>query len=151
MSVGTLLLLLGTLWVVQLVLAWRQARRYMDRVRVLRRSGRVAIGLAGNRVKGRAYVALAVTPDDRVVAAEALRGVTVFADGRPVPALVGRTAAELAAGTAAGGVPARVGAAARAAAAVLHPELAPELASGRPERRTWRRGGATPKLEEVGT
>ena len=151
MRVGTLLVLLGALWVVQLLLAWRQARRFMGRVAALRRSGRVTIGLAGNRVKGRAYVALAVTPDDRVAAADALRGMTVFASGQPVPALVGRTAAELAAGAEVPGIPARVGSAAQAAAAVLHPELAPELASGRPERRTLRRAGAVPKVEEVGT
>ena len=150
MSIGVLLVLLGALWVVQLALAWRQARGFMARVKVLRRSGQVAIGLSGNRVKGRVYVALAVTPDDRVAAADALHGLTVFASGRPVPELVGHTAAELAGGGAVPGVPSRVREAAKAAAAVLHPDLAPELASGKPEPARRRTEG-TSSLKEAQT
>jgi hypothetical protein len=62
-----------------------------------------------------------VGPDGRVAAAEALRGITVFADARPAPALVGLSAAELAGGMDVPGLPPRVLAAAHSAAAI-HPD-----------------------------
>jgi DNA-binding transcriptional regulator of glucitol operon len=111
---------LGALWLLQLVLAYRQAQGFMARVRALRRFGDVVIGASGRRLRGRAYVALAVGPDDRVTAAEALRGVTVFAHARPVPMLLNRSATELAAGAAVPSIPARVLAAAQSAASSLH-------------------------------
>ena len=86
---------------------------------------------------------VAVGPDDRVTAAEALRGVTVFANARPVPALVGLAAAELAAGAQVPDLHPRVQAAAQSAAAALHPELAraSEPTGQRPRRRRRPRGG----------
>jgi len=90
MGIGWIFLLLGGLWLLQLVLAYQQAQRFMARARKLRRHGKVSIGASPRKVRGRAYVVVAVGPDDRVTAAEALRGVTVFANARPVPALVGR-------------------------------------------------------------
>ena len=98
MGVGWIVVTLAVLWLLQLALAYQQAQRFMARTRALRRLGKVSIGASPRRVQGRAYVALAVGPDDRVTAAEALRGITVFANARPVPALVGLAAAELAAG-----------------------------------------------------
>jgi hypothetical protein len=68
-------------------------------------------------------VVVAVGPDDRVAAAEALRGVTVFANAKPVPALLGLPAAELAAGADVPGLPPRVLAAAHSAAAAIHPRV----------------------------
>jgi DNA-binding transcriptional regulator of glucitol operon len=124
MAVGAIFLLLGVLWVFQLVLAYQQARRFMTRARALRRQGRVAIGASRRQLRGRAYVAVAVGPDDRVTAAEALRGLTVFANARPVPALVGQAAAELAAGAPVPNLTPRVLAAAQAAAAAIHPDRA---------------------------
>ena len=123
MGVGAIFLLLGLLWVLQLVLAYQQAQRFMRRARVLRRQGRVSIGASPRQFRGRAYVALAVGPDDRVVAAEALHGITVFANARPVPALLGLSAAELAAGAPVPSLPPRVLAAARSAAAIIHPHV----------------------------
>jgi DNA-binding transcriptional regulator of glucitol operon len=120
MGIGRFFLLLGALWLLQLVLAYRQAQGFMARVRALRRFGDVVIGASGRRLRGRAYVALAVGPDDRVTAAEALRGVTVFAHARPVPMLLNRSATELAAGAAVPSIPARVLAAAQSAASSLH-------------------------------
>jgi DNA-binding transcriptional regulator of glucitol operon len=122
MGVGAIFLLLGVLWLFQLVLAYQQAQRFMRRARALRRQGRVSIGASRRQVRGRAYVALAVGPDDRVTAAEALRGLTVFANAKPVPALVGLPAAELAGGAPVPGLTPRVLAAARSAAAVVHPD-----------------------------
>ena len=147
MGIGTFFIVLALAWMAQIFLAWRQAQSFMARVRALRRSGKVAIGTSGNRLRGRAYVVLAVGPDDRVTAAETLKGATVFARSRPVPALVGRRAADLAAGD----LPElhrRVREAATATAAMLHPRpggIAPHpLALPEPwYRRLLRpRGGA---------
>jgi DNA-binding transcriptional regulator of glucitol operon len=124
MGIGWLFLLLGVLWLLQLVLAYQQAQRFMARARRLRRHGKVSIGASPRKIRGRAYVVVAVGPDDRVTAAEALRGVTVFANARPVPALVGLPAGELAAGAAVPDLPPRVQAAAHSAAAALHPQQA---------------------------
>jgi DNA-binding transcriptional regulator of glucitol operon len=122
MGIGWVFLSLGALWLLQLLLAWHQAQRFMRRARVLRRQGKVSIGASPRKVRGRAYVALAVGPDDRVTAAEALRGITVFANAKPVPDLVGLTAAELAGGAPVPGLTPMVLAAARSAAAVVHPD-----------------------------
>jgi glucitol operon activator protein len=123
MGVAAIFVLLGLLWALQLVLAYQQAQRFMQRARVLRRHGRVSIGASRRQLRGRAYVVVAVGPDDRVSAAEALRGVTVFANPRPVPALLGLPAAELAAGASVPGLDPKVLAAAHSAAAVIHPKL----------------------------
>jgi DNA-binding transcriptional regulator of glucitol operon len=124
MGIGWLFLLIAVLWVLQLGLAYQQAQHFMARARGLRRHGRVSIGASPRRLRGRAYVVVAVGPDDRVTAAEALQGITVFANARPAPTLVGRTAAELAAGAQVPDLPPRVQAAAQSAAAALHPDLA---------------------------
>jgi DNA-binding transcriptional regulator of glucitol operon len=124
MAIGWLFLLLAVLWALQLGLAYQQAQAFMARARALRRLGRVSIGASHRRIRGRAYVVVAVGPDDRVTAAEALRGVTVFANARPVAALVGLAAAELAAGVQVPDLHPLVQVAAQSAAATLHPELA---------------------------
>ena len=123
MGYGWMFLLIGVLWLLQLVLAYLQARRFMARARALRRLGRVSIGASPRLIRGRAYVVVAVGPDDRVTAAEALRGITVFANARPAPALVGLPVAELAAGAPVPERAPRVLAAAHSAAAALHPEV----------------------------
>jgi DNA-binding transcriptional regulator of glucitol operon len=143
MGVGAIFVLVGLLWALQLFFAYQQAQRFMRRARVLRRQGRVSIGASRRQFRGRAYVVVAVGPDDRVTAAEALRGITVFANARPVPALVGLAAAELAAGAQVPDLHPRVQAAAQSAAAALHPELAraSEPTGQRPRRRRRPRGG----------
>jgi DNA-binding transcriptional regulator of glucitol operon len=146
MGIGWLFLLLGGLWLLQLVLAYHQAQRFMARARRLRRFGKVSIGASPRKVRGRAYVVVAVGPDDRVTAAEALRGVTVFANARPVPALVGLPAAELAAGAAVPDLPPRVQAAASSAAAALHPQQA-----GAPQAAGVNGQRPPPAREGVGT
>jgi len=122
LGVGAIFLLLAVLWLLQLGLAYQQARRFMARARALRRQGRVSIGASPRKLRGRAYVVIAVGPDDRIAAAEALRGITVFADARPEPALVGLTAAELARGMDVPGLTPRVLAAAHSAAAAVYPD-----------------------------
>jgi glucitol operon activator protein len=123
MGVAAIFVLLGLLWALQLFLAYQQAQRFMRRARVLRRQGRVSIGASRRQFRGRAYVVVAVGPDDRVTAAEALRGVTVFANPKPVPALMGLPAAELAAGAEVPGLHPKVLAAAHSAAATIHPQV----------------------------
>jgi DNA-binding transcriptional regulator of glucitol operon len=143
MGIGWLFLLLAVLWALQLGLAYQQAQHFMARARALRRLGRVSIGASPRRLRGRAYVVVAVGPDDRLTAAEALRGMTVFANARPVPALLGIAAAELAAGAQVPGLHPRVLAAAHSAAVALHPDRAGALqaAGQRPQRRRRPRGG----------
>jgi DNA-binding transcriptional regulator of glucitol operon len=146
MGFGWMFLLIGGLWLLQLVLAYLQAQRFMARARALRSRGRVSVGASPRRIRGRAFVVVAVGPDDRVTAAEALQGITVFANARPVPALVGLPAVELAAGAGVPELAPRVLAAAHSAAAALHPERAgaPDATGRRsPSGRRPRGGMAT--------
>jgi len=124
MGIGWFFLLLGVLWALQLLLAYQQARHFMARSRALRRQGRVSIGASPRRLRGRAFVVVAVGADDRITAAEALRGITVFANAKPVPALIGLRAADLAAGAEVDGLAPNLLVAARQAAAFVHPERA---------------------------
>ena len=121
MGIGWLFLTIGVLWALQLLLSYQQARAFMARARALRRKGRVSIGASPRRLRGRAFVIVAVGPDDRITAAEVLRGVTVFANAKPEPALIGRRAADLAAGAEVAGLVPTVQTAAQQAAAFAHP------------------------------
>jgi DNA-binding transcriptional regulator of glucitol operon len=124
MGIGWLFLTIGALWALQLLLSYQQARAFMARARALRRQGRVSIGASPRRIRGRAFVVVAVGSDDRITAAEVLRGITVFANAKPEPALIGRTAAELAAGAEVAGLAPTVLVAAQQAAAFVHPDRA---------------------------
>jgi glucitol operon activator protein len=85
------------LWLVQLALAYRQARLFYKRMSSLRKRGLSATGLAGGRYRGRVYVVLVVHPTTHnVTIAEVLRGWTVFAKLKPVVPLEGRSLEELA-------------------------------------------------------
>jgi DNA-binding transcriptional regulator of glucitol operon len=125
MGIGWLFLTIGVLWTLQLLLSYQQARAFMARARALRRKGRVSIGASPRRLRGRAFVVVAVGSDDRITAAEVLRGVTVFANAKPEPALIGRRTADLAAGAEVAGLAPTVQTAARQAAAFVHPGHAP--------------------------
>ncbi|WP_173074091.1 transcriptional regulator GutM [Phytohabitans rumicis] len=97
-SITVLFLGLGVLWVGQFAMAWVQARSFLRETRVLRRSGRVAVGMGRRRMFRRAYVALAADDTGRVVAARAMTGLTVFARPRALPALDGVHISDLARG-----------------------------------------------------
>jgi DNA-binding transcriptional regulator of glucitol operon len=125
MGIGWLFLLIGVLWLLQLLLSYQQARHFMARARALRRQGRVSIGASPRRLRGRAFVVIAVGSDDRITAAEALYGITVFANAKPAPALIGLRAADLAAGAEVAGLVPTVQTAAQQAAAFVHPGHAP--------------------------
>lgn len=84
-----LLGLLGVGWVLQLILAVHQMRRFYKRFGELRRLGRTAMGIGGSTYRGRAYALIASDSRGRVVAAEVMRGFTVFARPRPLTAVTG--------------------------------------------------------------
>ncbi|MCD4526516.1 transcriptional regulator GutM [Nocardioides sp. cx-173] len=75
-------------WLVQLYFTYQQSMAFNRRVRELRKSGTVTVGVAGKRYRGgRAFVALAVDDHQIVRDAISLRGFTTFARARPAPAL----------------------------------------------------------------
>ena len=93
---GLVVGLLAVMWALQMFLAYRQAKVFMARVRQLRGLGRTAVGVSSrSRFMRRAYVALAVDGDERVVGAVKLSGLTVWARPRPVDELRGRPLDEL--------------------------------------------------------
>ncbi len=112
-------------WLIQLGLAYRQARVFYRRISSLRKLGRCATGLAGGRYRGRVYVALVVHPLTRlVIKAEKLSGLTVFATLKPVTQLEGHTLDELLdPQTTIEGVPPRVLESARSAAEAIQKSL----------------------------
>lgn len=77
-------------WLIQLALAYRQARLFYRRISSLRKLGRCATGLSGGKYRGRVYVALVAHPvTHTIIKAEQLRGLTVFASMKPIPQLEG--------------------------------------------------------------
>jgi len=121
-------------WVLQLGMAWRQARRFSAAVSGLRRAtgGRVSVGMGKRRLR-KAYVALATdgVAGSTVTKALVLRGVTTFADAVPEPALAGQRLRELAEGRVPDGLPAPVAAAATQAAAFLTGARSAAVPAGR--------------------
>jgi DNA-binding transcriptional regulator of glucitol operon len=90
-----IILVLAAGWFLQVWLVGQQTRNIYNRMKVLRKDGRTSIGLAGNIYKGRVYTVLVVDEEDRILHAERLAGVTVFAKLKPVPELVGVPLEEL--------------------------------------------------------
>lgn len=85
-----IVVLIGTLWALQMFLAYQQAQAFMAGVKRLRGVGRTAIGVSSmNRMRRRTYAALA-TDDGVVVDAISLSGLTVWARPRPAEGLRGR-------------------------------------------------------------
>jgi DNA-binding transcriptional regulator of glucitol operon len=104
-------------WAAQLWLVLRQTRRFNARLRTLRAQGTTAVGRGGSRRRGFVYVALSAK-GARVVAAESMSGMTVFARLRPAADLVGRSLSDLAGNHSSR----RASAAAQAAEAILTAE-----------------------------
>jgi DNA-binding transcriptional regulator of glucitol operon len=97
MNMLTFTALFASLWICQMVLNWRQVKRFMADVATLRASGDVVIG-RGKRRGMRSYAALAVR-DGRVAGSRILTGVSVFARSKPNPALLGASMKDLIDGT----------------------------------------------------
>ncbi|MDJ0756562.1 MAG: transcriptional regulator GutM [Ardenticatenaceae bacterium] len=91
------IVLLVVSWLIQFGFSYYQMRNYSQRLSILRKDGLMSVGKGGGQYKGRAYGVLVVDKNQKVIHAEKLAGATVFAKLRPVPHLVGRTAAEIAA------------------------------------------------------
>lgn len=88
-NVGLILLMIGVMWVFQLVLTYKQAMRFNDTLKPLRAQGRTVVGMGGKRYRGgRAFVAIA-EKEGIVVDARVMTGFTVFAAPKPCPELIG--------------------------------------------------------------
>ena len=86
---GTILVLLVFMWIAQFGLAYWQMKRFYARLKTLRQGGLTAVGLGGDRYKGRNYAVLTIDQDNIIVHAEKFSGWTIFSQLRPVPDLVG--------------------------------------------------------------
>lgn len=95
-STSALLIIgLAVAWLLQLGLSYWQMRRFYQRLAVLRREGRVSIGLAGSAWRRKQYGVLVVDAQERIVRAEQLSGWTIFATLQPVPGLEGLSLEDL--------------------------------------------------------
>lgn len=81
---------LGVAWALQLWLSMQQMRRFYRRLAELRRLGRTAMGIGGGMYRGRAYAVVVVDSSDRVIRAEVMTGISVFASLKELPGLSGR-------------------------------------------------------------
>lgn len=97
MNMTTMLITLAALaWLCQIVLGGWQIHRFNRAYDVLCRQGEaVGVGRCAGRFKARVVLALAFDGQERVCAAFVLRGLTVFARPRPVPALIGLRKSQL--------------------------------------------------------
>jgi DNA-binding transcriptional regulator of glucitol operon len=83
-------ILIVVAWGLQIWMSNQQMRRFNSRSHELRRTGDLmAVGLSGNTYRRKVYTILVTTYDGRVTAAEELAGSTVFANTRPLPAVIG--------------------------------------------------------------
>jgi glucitol operon activator protein len=73
----------------QLLLTGWQTKRFYARLKEIRKNGEASIGLEGGMWSGKTYAVLVVDEDKKVLHAEKMSGVTIFAKLQPVPALEG--------------------------------------------------------------
>ena len=88
-DLATLVGVVVVLWVVQLILSYRQAIGMSRRIVALRRMGTVAVGLGRGRLRSRTYAVVSIDRSDKVAGVEVLRGWTTMSQPKPVPSLVG--------------------------------------------------------------
>jgi glucitol operon activator protein len=88
--VDYLFLILAIVWAAQFGLAYWQLRRFHSRIAALRKLGRTAVGMHGNRWRGRTYAVLTLDGEERIRKAEIFDGWSIFSQLRPVPELEGR-------------------------------------------------------------
>lgn len=106
-SIGVVLGLLAFVWVLQIVLSSLQGRRFHQAVSRQRKLGDptgTAVGMAGSNWRGKVYGVLTTDENRRIVAAGQLSGVTVFANIKPVPEVVGLTLQDIESGNPPAGV-----------------------------------------------
>jgi len=86
MTMLTFALCFAALWVIQMILNWRQAKQFIAATNALRDLGDVVTGRYRKRGL-RTYAALAIK-DDRVTGSRILKGFTVFAQPKANDALL---------------------------------------------------------------
>lgn len=92
MDLPDLAVLIGVivlLWIVQIVLSYRQAMSLTRRIADMRRRGTVSVGLGHGRLRNRVYAVVAVDREDSVIGVEVLRGWTTLSKPKPIPELSG--------------------------------------------------------------
>lgn len=126
----TIVMMLAAAWLLQIWLSSQQMRRFHATSQRLRRLGtNMAIGLAGTTYRRKVYTAVVTDAENRVVAAEALGGFTVFAGSKPVPEVVGMSVDEIGRGDPPEGVSKKVWASLDHAAGFIRNKLAKDAAS----------------------
>ncbi len=90
-NLGVIFVLLVVMWLLQFGLTFFQMRKYTARLKIIRQDGLTAVGMSGNKYKGRTYGVLTVDKDNRIIHAEKMSGWTTFSNLRPVADLVGLT------------------------------------------------------------
>jgi len=134
-STIAIIVCVAAIWMSQRLLTIWQSLRFRRQLMALREHGKLSVGLA-KKVGRRVFVGLTVDQQGTVTSNLVLRGVTVFAVGKPNEALIGCSATDLAAGRAPHGVPPMVSAAAAQAASFLIKKTGTTPAkSGHPTRR----------------
>ncbi len=93
---GWLFLVVGLLWVVQLILSLFQTRRFYKKYYELKKDGDASsIGMAGSNWKRKIYAVLVVNKEREIIHACKLSGFTVFANLKKVNSLKGSKIYEL--------------------------------------------------------
>lgn len=90
-NLGAIFGLLVVMWILQFGLTYLQMRKYSKRLKIIRQDGLTAVGMSGNRYKGRTYGILTVDKNNQIIHAEKMSGWTTFSNLRTVPDLVGIT------------------------------------------------------------
>lgn len=94
-NAGFFFILLAVMWGAQFGLAYFQLRRFNRRILEVRKWGKTAVGLSGDRYRGRTYAILTIDETGKVINAEHFAGKTIFARVQPAPQIVGLTIDEI--------------------------------------------------------
>lgn len=73
----------------QLLLTGWQTKRFFTRLKEIRKSGLTSIGLEGGMWTGKTYAVLVIDDDKKILHAEKMTGMTIFAKLKSVPVLEG--------------------------------------------------------------
>lgn len=93
--VTALIIVAAIAWLTQLAFGGWQIRRFNRAFDCLCQQGRVGVGRSAGRFQPRAIVAIAVDDNDRISDTLLMKGFTIFASPRKIPALAGKHIAEL--------------------------------------------------------
>jgi len=141
------LVLLVIAWTLQGVASFWQARRFYGRIQQMRTLGRSAVGVSGDMYRTKAYAVLAVDSQNRIVRAEKLTGLTIFAQLKPVESLAGLTLSDLLSGPIEGLSPKLYNAFKMAAEALVKEPAATDTPEAEVSENT---GAPQPVLEDSG-